>query len=104
VKEVLRIQILKNEENEKQKRRRRLQLAKERLGEYMLRGGMSKTKEIWVDGGYMKDVKERLSKVRKEKEVREKFRKTLKKRKHSTITAEEISNGELVSSKESKRI
>jgi hypothetical protein len=102
VKEVLRIQILKNEEHEKQKRRRRLQLAKERLGEYMLRGGMSKTKEVWVDGGCMKDVKERLNKVRKEKEIREKFRKTLKRRKQSTITAEEITTGELASAKESK--
>lgn len=102
VKNVLRTQILQNEEHEKQKKRRYLRMAKERLGEYVLRGGMAKTKEVWVDGGIMKDVKEELKRVREEKELREKFRKTLKKRKTGTITAEEINYGELKNPKDSK--
>jgi hypothetical protein len=102
VKQVLRTQILENEDHEKQKKRRYLRMAKERLGEYVLRGGMSKTKEVWVDGGIMKDVKDSLKQVREEKESREKFRKTLKKRKTGKITDEEINLGELKNLKESK--
>ena len=101
-KEVIRTQILQNEKYAKEKRRRYLRMAKERLGEYMLRGGMSKTKEVWVDGGVMKDVKDRLQKVKIEKEHREKFKKTLKRRKTGVIMAEEINSGELVNNKDSK--
>lgn len=103
VEEALRSQILTNEAHLKQQRRRQLCLAKERLGEYMLRGGMAKTKEVWVDRGEMKHVKQRLARVKREKELREKFRKTLKRRKNSTVTSEEINSGELMSAKESKR-
>ena len=102
VREVLRTQILQNEEHEKEKKRRFLRMAKERLGEFVLRGGMAKTKEVWVDGGLMKDVKDRLQRVRREKEIREKFRKTLKRRKTSTVTAEEINSGELLNPKDHK--
>lgn len=101
--DALRLQILRNEAHEKQQRRRELSLAKERLGEFVLRSGMAKTKEVWVDRGVMKRVKQQLARVRREKEVREKFRKALKRRKNSTVTAEEINSGELVSAKESKR-
>lgn len=104
VEEALRLQILKNEAHVKQQRRRQMCLAKERLGEYMLRGGMAKTKEVWVDRGEMKQVKHRLTRVKREKELREKFRKSLKRRKNTTITAEEINSGELMSAKESKRV
>jgi tousled-like kinase len=104
MKDVLRYQILKNEENLKQKKIRKLKLAKERLGEFMLREGMSKTKEVWVDGGNLKDIKERLKKIQVEKEIREKFRKCLNRRKPSKVSANEISLGEFKSAKESKSL
>lgn len=92
----LREQLLKNQEFEKEKIMKFIKMEKERLGEFILHREMTKTKEIWRDGFVLKDIKEKLSKIKIIKENREKFKKTLKKRKGTTITADEIISGQLI--------
>ena len=100
---VIRENILKNEEFEREKIRQYIKVEKERLGEYILHRDMTKTKELWIDGFVMKDIKKRLQVVKTKKEHREKFKKMLKKRKTGRITSDEIIAGELLSSKDNQQ-
>lgn len=92
----LREKLLKNEQFEKEKKMKFIKMEKERLGEFILHREMTKTKEIWRDGFVLQNIKQKLSKIKTIKENREKFKKTLKKRKGTTITADEIISGKLI--------
>ena len=95
-KKELRNYILKNEEFEREKTIKYIKMEKERLGEFIIHNEMTKTKEIWKDGFLLKDIKSKLFEIREIKDNREKFKKSLKKRKGTKITADEIISGELI--------
>ena len=101
-KEVIKNCLLKNQEFERDKLKRFIKMEKERLGEFMIHRNMTKTKEVWIDGLVMKEVKSKLVELRNFKEQREKFKKAVKRKKAGKVSAEEIITGELIPNKHSK--
>lgn len=102
--EILRGQLITNEGHRRNERKRFLLSEKERLGDYVLQRDMTKTKEVWVDGVAMAEVKKELEKVRKAKEKRAEFKKMLKKKKGAMITADEILAGQIQLKKDSRHL
>ena len=102
--DILRGQLITNEGHRRNETKRFLLAEKERLGDYVLQRDMTKTKEVWVDGVAMAEVKAELEKVRKVKEKRADFKKMLKKKKGAMITADEILAGQIQLKKDSSHL